>query len=123
LPPPPMHMVLENTSFGTMQVTTPEQVLEMETAMRAKEEREGQALLDASVYSLQSLGLAASSVLKRGDAATEIIDFVKENKIDLIVSGSRGLSQIRSWLMGSVSRKLVHYSGCSVLVVRGQPNP
>jgi len=44
----------------------------------------------------------------------------KDQKIDLIVTGSRGLGQIRSWLMGSVSRKLVHYSGCSVLVVRSQ---
>jgi nucleotide-binding universal stress UspA family protein len=120
LPPPPINLVLENTSFGTMQVTTPELVMEAETAVREKEERDGQALLDAVVNSLQNLGLAASSVLKRGDAASEIIEYVKEQKIDLIVTGSRGLSQIRSWLMGSVSRKLVHYSGCSVLVVRSQ---
>jgi nucleotide-binding universal stress UspA family protein len=45
---------------------------------------------------------------------------VKQNQIDLIVAGSRGLSRVRSWLLGSVSRKLVHYSGCSVLIVRGQ---
>ena len=120
LPPPPISMVLENTYFGSMQVTTPEQAMEMDSALREKEERDGKAILDTVVNSLQSLGLPASSVLKRGDAATEIIDYVKEQKIDLIVTGSRGLSQIRSWLMGSVSRKLVHYSGCSVLVVRSQ---
>ena len=120
LAPPPIHMVLENTNFGTMQVTTPELVMEAETALREKEERDGQALLDSAVEALRSLGLTASSVLKRGDAATEIIEYVKEQKIDLIVTGSRGLGQIRSWLMGSVSRKLVHYSGCSVLVVRSQ---
>ena len=101
-----------------MQVAPPEQIMEMDAALQAKEERAGQELLDTTVNSLQSLGLAASSVLKRGDAATEIIDYVKEQKIDLIVIGSRGLSHIRSWLMGSVTRKLVHYSECSVLVVR-----
>jgi nucleotide-binding universal stress UspA family protein len=58
------------------------------------------------------------TVLLRGDAATEIIHYVKANQIDLILAGSRGLSQVRSWLLGSVSRKLVHYSGCSVLVVK-----
>jgi nucleotide-binding universal stress UspA family protein len=120
LPPPPIHMVLENTSFGAKQVTTPEQMMEMEMVLRAKEERDAKVVLDDIVQSLQSHGLAASSVLKRGDAASEIIAHAKENKIDLIVSGSRGLNQIRSWLMGSVSRKLVHYSGCSVLVVRLQ---
>ncbi len=119
LPPPPIHLVFENASFGGMPVAAPDQVMEMETALRTKEEREGQEFLDASIHSLESLGLAASSVLKRGDAATEIIAYVKENKIDLIVTGSRGLSQIRSWLVGDVCRKLVHYSGCSVLVVRG----
>ena len=121
LPPAPMQMILENTSFGSVQVMAPEQVFEMEAALRAKEERDGQALLDSIVNTLQTHGLAASGVLKRGDAATEIIEYVKEHRIDLIVSGSRGLSQIRSWLMGSVSRKLVHYSGCSVLVVRSGP--
>ncbi len=117
LPPAPIQMILENTTFGSMQVATPEQVLEVESALRAKEERDGQALLDATVASLPG-GLAASGVLERGDAATEIIDYVKAHEIDMIVTGSRGLGQIQSWLMGSVSRKLVHYSGCSVLVVR-----
>jgi nucleotide-binding universal stress UspA family protein len=64
--------------------------------------------------------LKLKTVLKSGDAATEIIEYVKKNKIDLIVAGSRGLSRVRSWLLGSVSRKLVHYSGCSVLTVRVQ---
>ncbi len=121
LPPPPLPMVLENTSLGPVQVTTPVMVLEVEAARRAKEERDGQELLDQAVDILQGFGLTAYSVLKRGDAATEIIDHVKKYEIDLIVSGSRGLSQVRSWLMGSVSRKLVHYSGCSVLVVRNLP--
>ena len=118
LPPPPIQFFLENTSFGAIQVPTPEQLSEVEASLRAKEEEDGKALLDHTVNSLRSLGLAAGSVLKRGDAATEIIEYVKKQDINLIVTGSRGLSQIRSWLMGSVSRKLVHNSGCSVLVVR-----
>jgi nucleotide-binding universal stress UspA family protein len=118
LPPPPTRTFLEHTAFGSMSAPTPEQLMEMDAALRAKEERDGQALLDTTVSSLQTLGLAASSVLKRGDAATEIMAYVKEQKIDLIVTGSRGLGQIRSWLVGDVTRKLVHYSGCSVLVVR-----
>jgi nucleotide-binding universal stress UspA family protein len=36
----------------------------------------------------------------------------------LIVAGSRGLSEFQGWWMGSVSRKLVHYSNCSVLIVK-----
>jgi len=83
-----------------------------------EEERQGQTLLAQMLERLRSHGVEASSVLLRGDAATEIIEYVKTNQIDLIVSGSRGLSEVRGWLLGSVSRKLVHYAGCSVLVVK-----
>jgi len=64
--------------------------------------------------------LKPKTVFKSGDAATEIIEYVKKNNLDLVVAGSRGLSRVRSCLLGSVSRRLVHYSGCSVLIGRGQ---
>jgi len=80
----------------------------------------GQAILDRSIESFCSCGIDAKSELLMGDAATEIIEFTKVNSIDLVVSGSRGLSQTKGWLLGSVSRKLVHYAGCSVLIVKGR---
>lgn len=82
------------------------------------EERQGQETLDQAVAVLQSAGLEATGVLKQGDAATEMIEYIKEHHIDLVVAGSRGLSQVRAWLLGSVSRKLVHYAPCSVLIVK-----
>ena len=88
-------------------------------ALRKKETKRGDALLTRTEGLLQRLSIKSTSVLLRGDAATEIIEYVKENQIDLIVAGSRGLSQLKSWWMGSVSRKLVHYSPCSVLIVKG----
>lgn len=84
----------------------------------AEEERKGQHILERATSNLRSFGIEATSLLRRGDAATEIIEYVKSNQIDLIIAGSRGLSGIRSWLLGSVSRKLVHYAGCSVLIVK-----
>jgi nucleotide-binding universal stress UspA family protein len=87
-----------------------------------EEERAGQALLDRSVKTLSERGMQAASVLLRGDAATEIIEYVKAHQIDLIVAGSRGLSQMKRLLLGSLSRKLVHYAGCSVLIVKGGSN-
>lgn len=84
-----------------------------------EEERQGKIVLEQAIKTLEEFGVEASSVLLRGDAATEIIEYVKRNRVDLIVAGSRGLSQVRRLLLGSLSRKLVHYAGCSVLVVKG----
>jgi len=75
-------------------------------------------MLQDTVRSLAGSGLNAETVLRRGDAATEIINFATNHDVDLIIAGSRGLGAVRSWLMGSVSRKLVHYSDCSVLIAR-----
>jgi nucleotide-binding universal stress UspA family protein len=87
---------------------------------RRHEEEKGRAkdLLRRAVDALEQAGIRASSELLTGDAATEIIEYAVQKKMDLILVGSRGLSAARAWLLGSVSRKLVHYAGCSVLVVK-----
>jgi nucleotide-binding universal stress UspA family protein len=82
------------------------------------EEEDAKALLDRVQRAAAALGLEVETVLRRGDAATEIIDYTKEAGVDLIVAGSRGLSQVTGWLLGSVSRKIIHYASCSVLVVK-----
>ena len=93
-----------------------------ELAWQADEEKHGKQILAQTVELLRSAGIEADSVMLRGDAAKEIIEYAKENNINLIVSGSRGLSQFKGWLLGSVSRKLVHYSECSVLIVKSASN-
>jgi nucleotide-binding universal stress UspA family protein len=82
------------------------------------EEENGNAIINKSTEILISHQRLSKSILLRGDAATEIIEFSTKYHIDMIVAGSRGLSQMRSWLLGSVSRKLVHYAPCSVLLVK-----
>jgi nucleotide-binding universal stress UspA family protein len=84
-----------------------------------QEEKVGQDIVTNTHQFLLENGIETGCVLLRGDAATEIIDYAKTNDVDLIVSGSRGLGMFRSWLLGSVSRKIVHYGPCSVLVVKG----
>jgi nucleotide-binding universal stress UspA family protein len=119
LPPPPISMIYMETPMGSAPVAMLDS--DQISAQSVKEEQEGQKLVEEALSSLQAAGKTATGILKRGDAATEIITAVKEHNIDLLITGSRGHSPIREWVMGSVSRKLVHYSGCSVLVVR-QPH-
>lgn len=119
LPPPPFPILTPEMPYQGAVPIAPQPITEVMARQRVQEEKDGEALLARTVKTLQGFGLEAESVLKRGDAATEMIEFIKNHAIDLVVVGSRGLSQVRSWLMGSVSRKLVHYSDASVLVVRG----
>jgi nucleotide-binding universal stress UspA family protein len=98
----------------------PDQEFSEEARRQAdKEECDGQDLLTRTIEAFRDAGLEAKGVLRRGDAATEIINYTKEQPVDLIISGSRGWSAIKTWKMGSVSRKLIHYGPCSVLVVKG----
>lgn len=90
---------------------------ELEALQKAEEER-GQELLKSTVNTMRKAGISANSALRHGDAATEILEYIKTNQVDMVVSGSRGLSQVAGWLLGSVSRKLVHYAPCSVLIVK-----
>lgn len=47
-----------------------------------------------------------------------IVEFAEQEKIDLVVMGSRGLSSSARWRMGSVAAKVVRHSPCSVYVVK-----
>ena len=102
LPPPPISMLFMETPMGS----TPVALMDSEqvVAQVAKEQTDGQALLDGALATLQAAGKPATGIMKRGDAATEIMAVVRQQNIDLLVTGSRGHSPIRSWMMGSVSR-------------------
>ena len=63
-------------------------------------------------------GIAAKSLLKEGNIATEIDKVVKSEKCDLIIVGSKGLGAVTRFLLGSVSSKLAQSSSCSVMIVK-----
>ncbi|HEY5729166.1 MAG TPA: universal stress protein [Anaerolineales bacterium] len=119
LPPIKRPVMMEPYYGGWQTIYAQHTSEEEEKAIEEREARIGQSLLKRTSNLLQQKGLKSTSVLTRGDAATEIIDYVNMHQLDLIVAGSRGLSEFKGWWMGSVSRKLVHYSKSSVLIVKG----
>ena len=50
--------------------------------------------------------------------SVEICKFAESEKIDLIVMGSRGLSEIKELLIGSVSSEVLHHAPCPVTIIR-----
>lgn len=62
--------------------------------------------------------VSIKTVLGRGHVTEAIINEAQKRKVDIIVMGSRGLSDIKGYLMGSVSRKVLVHAPCSVLTVK-----
>jgi len=82
-------------------------------------ERTERELLDTEVEKVQAAGgTVAHAYLRMGEAAPEIIALGEEIGVGLIVMGSRGRSDIRRALIGSVSDSVMRHAHCPVLVVR-----
>jgi nucleotide-binding universal stress UspA family protein len=75
-------------------------------------------LAEVKIHEMEDKGVTASSRCLFGDAAERIIRFTVENKIDLVVMGSRrlkGASKIKA--LGSVARKVSETTECPVMIV------
>lgn len=66
----------------------------------------------------ESAGMDLETRLVFGSAADQIVQQATTEGADVIVVGRRGLSVVQRWLAGSVSKQVVSYAPCSVLVVR-----
>jgi len=53
-----------------------------------------------------------------GHPAEQIVKEAEEKSIDLILVGHRGRGLFERWLLGSVSRAVIAYAHCAVMVVR-----
>lgn len=53
-----------------------------------------------------------------GHPAEQIIYHAEQNGVDLIVMGHRGKTFLQRWLLGSVTKRVITYAHCAVLVVR-----
>ena len=67
---------------------------------------------------LREAGFDATGLLRKGDAAHEIVAVARERQAGLIVVGTRGQTGLRRLLLGSVARNVLLHAPCSVLVVR-----
>lgn len=57
-------------------------------------------------------------LIKYTSIVKEIVEYAEKHKIDLIVTGSRGMTGFKKMLLGSVASGVVTYANCPVLVVK-----
>ena len=76
----------------------------------------GECILKDAATKAQELPL--DKILEYGSPAEILIKVSKKANVDIIVVGSRGLSSVRRYLLGSVSDDISMHSRNSVLIVR-----
>lgn len=83
-------------------------------------ENEGQTLIDGLIQLAKTSNVIAKGELVKSSESTvqSIVDQAKDQKVDIIVIGTRGLSSFKKMIIGSVSSGVVTYADCTVLVVR-----
>lgn len=63
------------------------------------------------------------AVVQHGDAASAIVDYARQNAVDLITMPTHGHGKFRSLLLGSVTGKVLHDAECPVLTAAHTEDP
>lgn len=93
-----------------------EDILPQEVERRIRENAEKILAATSEVFAGSEIKVDAH--FEYGHPAETIVQYASDNNFDLIVVGNRGLSEIKSILLGSVSDKIIHLAHCPVLVVK-----
>jgi len=76
-------------------------------------------LLEKAKTFFEGTNIRIETVSVMGDAADAIVDYAKNNGIDLVVMGSHGMGAIMSRILtGSVTTKVLHHIDVPVLVIK-----
>jgi nucleotide-binding universal stress UspA family protein len=90
-------------------------VSELKTSFK----KQGRELLTSlSSIAEAKFGTKVETILEEGDPQKAILDTAKKSDANMIVIGSRGLSQIKELLLGSVSHSITKHANIPVLIVK-----
>jgi nucleotide-binding universal stress UspA family protein len=79
----------------------------------------GEGIIGAAEKEADDKGVTdIQSVVLQGDPAEQILEFAKDNNVDMIVIGSRGLGSVSGMFLGSVSNKVCHAADCTCVTIK-----
>ncbi|RQG95649.1 universal stress protein [Natrarchaeobius oligotrophus] len=78
---------------------------------------EGEAILDEVESAVRDRNGEVVSTIRRGIPEREIVDYVEEQDIDLVVLGVRGRSEFKTVLLGSTSETVVRELSIPVVLM------
>jgi len=74
--------------------------------------------LDLLAKSAAEWQVPVECFVRKGKAYQEIVDFAREQKIDLIIISTHGYTGLKHTLLGSTAERVVRHASCPVLIVR-----
>jgi nucleotide-binding universal stress UspA family protein len=81
-------------------------------------EEEGEERLAAAKKKLDAAGISYRPRILVGPIAETIVLHAEKNRCDLILIGSRGMTELGKALLGSTATKVLHLSSVPVLLVK-----
>jgi nucleotide-binding universal stress UspA family protein len=109
-------MVLEGISYLTYVSNTRTSDSTIRNIEKENQDK-AQEYMDKVADRLKNEGISAQGVVVWGRPADEILKYIKENKIDLVIMSTHGRSGIPRWAFGSVADKVIRYSTAPILIV------
>lgn len=88
--------------------------------IRVNRRETGRAYLSRVQRLYRGQGLTVRQIVKEGIPGAEIVKCIEKEEVDLVVMGTRGLSNLKRFVLGSVSEWVLADAPCSVLIVREQ---
>lgn len=77
-----------------------------------------QSAVKKTVAVFEAEGLTVKSDIIYGEPGSDIAEYAKDNGFGMIIMGTRGLSNLKGIIMGSVSHQILHFSDLPVLFVK-----
>jgi nucleotide-binding universal stress UspA family protein len=112
-------LIIVHVILRRFYAVTPSEAGVLATTVFVKEmEAEGKEIISKAEAYAKTEGADYECRLLQGVPAEEIIKTARSEKVDLIVIGSRGLTEVRAFLLGSVSDKVSHHAKCPTLIVK-----
>jgi len=112
-------LIIVHVILRRFYAVTPSEAGVLATTTFVKEmQAEGKAIVERAEAIAKAEDVSYESKLVSGVPADEIIKISRSEKADLIIIGSRGLSEVRAFLLGSVSDKVSHHCKIPILIVK-----
>jgi nucleotide-binding universal stress UspA family protein len=95
-------------------------VKEKEKEREEQAKQEGLAVLNSvdPVGQKEGVKINKELVEKSDSVAKAIIGYAKKNEFDIIVIGTKGMTAVEEFFLGSVANNVIHHAHCPVFAIR-----